>query len=138
MKSSKVIPPDRNFNRPVWRVKKASLGEVLNPGKQVTMGEESAHKIEQPHHTWEGSVKEPLLDHPQVETKDTLTQGDSQEYDKSSSEVEHWQKMIEALQAPPTNAMPSKQNELLELMEKLEGHSDEDIFPLADCIFFVA
>ena len=35
VKSSKVIPPDRNFNRPVWRVKKASLGEVLNPGKQV-------------------------------------------------------------------------------------------------------
>ena len=64
MKSSKVIPPDRNFNRPVWRVKEASLGEVLNPGKQVTLGEESAHKIEQPHHTWEGSVKEPLLDHP--------------------------------------------------------------------------
>ena len=125
MKPSKVTPPDRNFNRPVWRVKIASLGEVPNPGKQVTMGEESAHKIEQPHQTWEGSVKEPLLDHPRVETKDTLTQGDSQEYDKSSSEVDQWQKMIETLQAPPTNAMPSKQNELLELMEKMEGHSGE-------------
>ena len=124
MKDSKVIPPDKNCNRPVWRVKQSSIGEVLNPGKQVTKGEESAHKSEQPNHTWKGSVTEPVLDPSRVEVNDTLSQGDSQG-DKSSSEVEQWQKMIEALQAPPTNAMPSKHNELLELMEKLEEHSGE-------------
>ena len=33
--------------------------------------------------------------------------------------------LLEALKAPPTNAMPSKQNELLGLMEELERHSTE-------------
>ena len=76
MKDSKVIPPDKNCNRPVWRVKQSSLGEVLNPGKQVTKGEESAHKSEQPNHTWKGSVTEPVLDPSRVEVNDTLSQGD--------------------------------------------------------------
>ena len=125
VKSSKVTPQNRSFNSPVWRVKKASQEENPNPGNQVTVGKRDTLQSEGPFLTWDGTVKELLFDQPQVEKENTRSQGDSPEYDKSSTEVAQWQSLLEALKAPPTNAMPSKQNELLGLMEELERHSTE-------------
>ena len=125
VKSSKVTPQNRSFNSPVWRVKKASQEENPNPGNQVTVGKRDTLQSEGPFLTWDGTVKELLFDQPQVEKENTRSQGDSPEYDKSSTEVAQWQSLLEALKAPPTNAMPSKQNELLGLMEELESHGTE-------------